>query len=379
LLRLGLLAAAIACIGVIVFQFYRARAVARLPKYEMAAVAKGDLRVTITATGRIQALTTVEVGAEVSGRLLRVLVDYNDVVKKGQVLAEIDPEQLRAAVAQANAQAAVARAAITDAKAAQTQAHSVAARARLLEREGVLSKQDLDAADATKARADAAVASAVANAGLANASLALAKYRLDRSVIVSPVDGVVLARLVEAGQTVTAGFQTPVLFKLAEDLTQMALHIDIDEADIGRAREGQEASFTVDAYAGRAFPSRVKALRNEPKISQNVVTYEGLLAVDNHERLLRPGMTATATIVVETKREVLLVPNAALRFSPHTAASEPGATTPVSRSGERQAWIVSAGKPRRVSLHVGGTDGQVTEVVGGELAAGTQVIVDEED
>lgn len=378
-LRVALLALCVIAAVALAVRYYITRAASSVPKYEMAAIGAAELRVTVTATGRVEGLNTVEVGAEVSGRMLRVSADYNDRVSKGQVLAEIDPEQLRAAVNQGKAQAASARAAIAEARATQAQTRAAAARAHAMHAEGLISKQDIETADASAARADASLANALAGASLAQATLAQAQYKLDRAVIISPIDGIVLARLVEPGQTVTAGFQTPILFKLAEDLTQMTLHVDIDEADIGRVREGQQASFTVDAYAERTFPSRVQSLRNEPKVSQNVVTYEGVLAVDNAERLLRPGMTAMATIVVATKHDVLLVPNAALRFTPSDAGRKPGQALPEERPGERRVWVLDAGKPKAVALRVGASDGRMTEVVEGDVRPGAQVIIGREE
>lgn len=375
-LRIITVLLAIAAVVALAIRFYQSRAAKGQPRYETVALATGDLLVTATATGRVEGLNTVEVGAEVSGRILRVHKDFNDQVKKGQILAEIDPEQLRAAVAQAKAQAASARAAIAEAQATLTQTALAASRARAMFADNLSSKATVETAEAASARAKAALGSARAQASLAEASLAQAQYRLDRTVIVSPIDGIVLARSIEPGQTVTAGFTTPILFKLAENLTQMTLHVDIDEADIGRVREGLEATFTVDAYPNRAFPSKVQSIRNEPKISQNVVTYEGVLAVDNAERLLRPGMTATATIIVETRRGALLVPNAALRFAPKDPNAKKGAQpAPPEKPGERHAFVLEGGKPVSLPLRVGASDGRMTEVLSG-AGAGTQVILD---
>jgi HlyD family secretion protein len=203
--------------------------------------------------------------------------------------------------------------------------------------------------------------------------------RLDKTRIVSPIDGIVLSRLVEPGQTVTAGFQTPVLFKLAEDLRRMSLYVYVDEADIGRTREGQAASFTVDAYPDKVFPSKVLSLRNEPREDQNVVTYEAVLAVDNGELLLRPGMTATATIVAELRKGVLSVPNAALRFTPPSLAREQA-----QKPRGRGVWMLSAPAgargeepaPRFVPLKTGASDGQRSEVLSGALRAGDELLVD---
>jgi len=189
--------------------------------------------------------------------------------------------------------------------------------------------------------------------------------------VVSPIDGIVLSRSVESGQTVTAGFQTPVLFKLAEDLRRMELHVYVDEADVGRAREGQTASFTVDAYSERTFPSRVLSLHNEPHEENNVVTYEAVLEVDNGELLLRPGMTATASIQAETRKNVLMLPNAALRFSPPKLPKDIKEVP-----GEKRVWVDKGGELAPVVVRTGLTDGEHVELLGGELREGTEVVID---
>ncbi len=351
------------------------------PAFELAQVKRGDVKVTVTATGTLQAVTTVEVGAEVTGKLLSVRVDANDTVKKGQVLAEIDPEQLRAAVDEASAQVMSASAAIRLAKATKTETALAAERARQQVAEQLISKKELEAAAAAAERAEANVQSATASATVANAGLKSALSRLNKTTILSPIDGIVLSRLVEPGATVTAGFTTPVLFKLAQDLTQMRLNVDIDESDVGRVREGLDATFTVDAYPERTFPSKLYSLRNEPKTTSNVVTYAAVLSVDNAERLLRPGMTCTATVVAETRSNVLVVPNAALRFAPPVKGG-PGADTKktVGVQGDarekQRVWILKGITPTAVPVRIGATDGLVTEIVSGDLQAGAQVITD---
>jgi HlyD family secretion protein len=223
------------------------------------------------------------------------------------------------------------------------------------------------------------VASAAASATLARATLSQARSRLDKTNIFSPISGIVLSRRVEPGQTVTAGFQTPLLFRLAQDLTQMRLNVDIDEADVGRVNEGQEATFTVEAYPERTFRSRVISLRNEPKASQNVVTYQAVLSVENQERLLRPGMTCTATILAATRKDVLLVPNGALRFSPPASAGgqEPKTVgTNPDPTKRQRVWVLRANAPAPITVRAGATDGSVTEIVSGDVTPGTEVIVE---
>jgi HlyD family secretion protein len=300
------------------------------PAYATVKATRSDVRVTVTATGTLEAMTTVEVGSEVTGRLLSVLVDANDLVKKGQLLAVIDPEQLRAAVDESTAQVASAEANIRLARATVVETTKAVERARQQSRDGLVSQKDLEAATASAERADATLATSVASAALARATLSQARSKLDKPKIVSAIDGIVLARDVEPGQTVTAGFSKPLLFKLAQDLAHLRLNVEVDEADIARVREGQEASFAVDAYPDRIFPSRVASLRNEPKTSQGVVTYQGVLSVDNEPRLLRPGMTCTATILSDLRRDVLVVPNAA-------PSRSPSSNSPRSRRATAQA------------------------------------------
>ncbi len=361
---------------------WRARVASQGPTYEMAEVRRGDVQVTVTATGTLQAITTVDVGAEVTGKLLTVKVEPNDPVKKGQLLAQIDPEQLRAAVDQAHAQVMSADASIRVARATLKEATLAAERNKKLREQGLLGQPELESALAAKERAEANLSSATASASLARANLKSAQSRLDKATIVSPIDGLVLSRLVEPGQTVTAGFQTPVLFRLAQDLTQMRLNVDIDEADVGRVREELEASFTVEAYPDETFASKVLSVRNEPKTSQSVVTYQAVLAVDNGDKLLRPGMTCTARIVADTRKDVLIVPNAALRFTPPAAKTGPGAPPAKKTTAElekKRVWILEPGappKPVPIEVKVGASDGIVTEVVAHALKPGTQVLVD---
>lgn len=343
----------------------------REPAFERAKVTRGDFQVLITATGTLKGLNTVEVGAEVSGRVTKIHVDFNAPVRVGQVLAEIDAEQLQAAVEETTAQLGASEASIRQARATATEAEQAAARAEQQVKQGLISQQNLEAAIAARERARATVASAMASATVTRASLLAARSRLQKTRVLSPIDGIVLSRLIEPGQTVTAGFQTPILFKLAEDLRKMSLVVYVDEADIGRAREGQSATFTVDAYPDKQFPSRVVSLRNEPKEDQNVVSYEAVLSVDNDELWLRPGMTATAAIVADQRKQVLLVPNAALRFTPPEAK-----TGEASTRDDRRVWVLREGKPVSVPIKTGASDGLVTEVLGGNLRSGSEVLVD---
>jgi len=369
------------------------------PRFQMGEVTRGDLRVVVTATGTLQAKDTVEVGAEVSGRLIEVPVDFNDPVKTGDLLARIDPVPFQQEVTQARARLLSAQASLADAEAAAAEAASNRRRAEALAAEGLISRQDLDARIAGAQRAEASIAAARAKVAEATAASSASLIRQGKTTILSPIDGIVLDRRVEVGQTVTAGFQTPVLFSLARDLAELELQVAVDEADVGRLAEGQEASFTVDAHAGRVFPSRVLSIRNVATTTQNVVTYTTLLAVENRERLLRPGMTATATIVATQVRDALLVPNAAFRFRPALPAPEAKASGQAKRSpfmfgpprppGQRPArprtveapgsgtvWVLGPdGQPAPRVVQKGVSDGIHTVVGDGELQPGQEIIV----
>lgn len=346
----------------------------RVTRYETAQVRRADISVVVTATGTVQAVNTVQVGTEVSGRVAAVHVTFNEAVTVGQVLVEIDPEQLEGRVREARAQGAVARAAMQQAEAALADARITLARVEQLRERQIVSQAELDTARAAVARAEAGLASARAQSQVAAAGLSNAVTQLGKSVIRSPINGVVLARNVEPGQTVNGQFQTAQLLTLAEDLTRMELRVDIDEADIGRVREGQSATFTVSAYPGRHFDAHVAELRNAPRTVQNVVTYEAVLSFDNRARQLRPGMTATVSVVSDRRADVLTVANAALRFLP----PGPEAEEQRKRLGQtRHVWVEGAGgKLRPIPLQTGVTDGRITEVLSGAVRPGMALVVD---
>jgi HlyD family secretion protein len=392
-------------------------------------VERGDLRQTVTATGTLSPLDAVEVGAEVTGRVTKVTVDINDTVTVGQLLVELDAEQFEARVEESQAQLRSAQASFKTSKATIQEAEAKAQRTRELHKRGLASSQELETANAALERAKSSATSSSAQISLARAGLKSARTTKGKAIINSPIDGIVLARSVELGQTVTSGLQTPVLFTLAKDLNQMELTIDVDEADVGLVKEGQKATFVVDAYPKRTFSSTVKRLHNLPKAGSTVITYQAELIVDNSERLLRPGMTATATVVVNEKSDVLSVPNAALRFQPTGSEeaegpSKPGLAIPGlggrvrgvrgvggprrgggarpagggaapagsgrgfgprpdgsgGPAGERKdrgrVYIVDQGKPKAMRVLIGASDGRRTEVLSKELTPGTPVIVD---
>ncbi|MFZ1614127.1 MAG: efflux RND transporter periplasmic adaptor subunit [Holophaga sp.] len=355
---------------------YTRRTKRNLVQYVSAPVTKGDLAVTVESTGTLEAVTSVEVGAEVSGRILREMVEVNDQVHKGQILAEIDPESLNSGLDQSQAQLRGAKDAVNLAQATASESARMLIRNQQLGKEGILSQSDQDAALTAKNRDNASLHSAQENARVAKATVDLTASKLRKATIRAPIDGVVLARLMEPGQTVTAGFQTPVLFKLAQDLSKMRLKVDIDEADVSRIHGGETATFTVEAYPGRNFPSQVVSLQMEPKISQNVVTYQAVLSVDNRDRALLPGMTCTATIQAETKRGVLLVPNTALRFTPPVGPGGLAKNGVNFTDGKHRVWVLKGKVLTPLEVKTGATDGRLTEVLGSDLQEGLNVLTD---
>lgn len=362
-------------------------------QYRTEPVVRGDLTVTVTATGDLQPVNQVEVGTEVSGTIATVEVDYNDRVEAGQVLARLDTARLEAQVEQSTAALEMARAQLLEAQANVTETRSQLNR---LERglklsPSATSEQDLESAQAALKRAQAAEARARAQIREAQARLRMDQTNLDKAVIRAPIDGIVLERKVEPGQTVAASLQTPVLFLLAENLTQMELVVDVDEADVGEVEEGQTAVFTVDAYPEREFPARITQVRFAPQAAEGVVSYQTVLAVDNSELALRPGMTATANIMVRSIENALLVPNAALRFTPpapEQAQESRGLVgamlpsrprrPPERRDAEagRQVWVLRGGEPVAVAIDTGPSNGRFTVVEAGPLTTDSRVIVD---
>jgi HlyD family secretion protein len=365
--------------------------------YRTEMVARGPLVMEVSATGALAPLTEVEVGTEISGIVDSVYVGFNQPVSKGQILARINTDRLEASTEQARASLAFSEAQHAETEAGLLQAEADLGRLRRVhELSGgdVPSQSELDAAQANYHRAVAKEASALAQIAQAQATLDGFLSDLRRARVVSPIDGVVLDRRVEAGQTVAASFQTPVLFTLAGDLRQMQLSIDVDEADVGVVREGQEATFTVDAYPEQIFEARVAEVRYAPRTVGGVVTYETILTVDNADLLLRPGLTATAEIVVGRVDEGLLVPNSALRFTPSMAQRVEAEETdeglmsgliprPVASASHRRGsmprvWVLRDGAPVPVDLEIGPSDGMWTVVSDGEINVGDVVITDEQ-
>lgn len=441
---------AVAAAGV--WGYLYARSAGSTPKYRAAAVERGPLTATVSATGSLNAVITVQVGSQISGQIKALHADFNSAVKKGQLIARIDPEPFEARVNQALAEVENARAGVLNQEASLEKARAEVENARasvatqrantaktqvavldtrrdfdrkldLLRRE-LIAQSEKDAAqtaydsavaqiEANRAQERAAesgvrsfeaaarVAAAQLVAARANlkqkqAALAQAQFDLDRTYIRAPVNGIVVSRNVDVGQTVAASLQAPVLFTIAEDLSRMQVDTNVDEADIGRIKVGQRATFTVDSYPTQTFSGEVNQIRKAPQILQNVVTYDVVIYVQNSEQKLLPGMTANVKIVIESKPAVVKVPNAALRFRPSgfepeggprgqgPAAAGGGTRTGATGRDRRQGGEGAAGRvfvlgpdgqPKPVMLRLGITDGNATEVLSGDLQPGTQVLV----
>jgi len=362
--------------------------------YASAPVERGTLEVRVSATGTLQPTNQVDVGSELSGTVQAVLVDDNSRVRKGQELARLDVSRLDDQIRTAEAALQSARAGVLQARATRDESAANLARLQEVHRLSggkVPSQAELDTAEAANARARAALASAEASVAQAQATLSTNRTNRAKASIRSPIDGIVLLRQVEPGQTVAASLQAPVLFTLAEDLAKMDLEVKVDEADVGQVREGQPAEFTVDAYPGRHYPATIRRVAFGATTTDNVVSYATMLTLDNSDLSLRPGMTATAEILVDRREDVLLVPNAALRFTParETAAANEGLLASLmprpprapkqvreqTRSGDtRQLWILRDGQAEAVAVRVGATNGRQTEVSSESLTPGTAVI-----
>lgn len=356
-------------------------------RYDTAAVVRGDLSVTVIATGTVQPTTQVEISSELSGTLAGVEVDFNDLVTEGQVLARLDDTKLKVEVVTAEAQLVSALAKRASAEATVTETADALASASALDERGLNARAVVVASRAAHDRALAAVEMAKADVTLAEANLETKRVDLDKAAIRSPINGIVLGRTAEKGQIVAATLNAPVLFTLAEDLTRMDLQVSVDEADIGRVKVGQEATFTVDAYPGRSFDATITQLRYAPDAVADVVTYTAVLSVENEDMLLRPGMTATATITVAKEADELLVPVAALRYAPPAGAESRGgggliglimpsrprdSGTRVDGSG---VWVLRGGQPVRVAITSGASDGTNIVVRSEDLVEGDEVIL----
>jgi len=336
-------------------------------------VIKGDIVSMVTATGTVNAVTTVLVGTQVSGTVKEIYADFNTKVKKGQLIARIDPATFEAQVAQARANLLAARANLEKSEATLVDTKRTMERNRELLSKNLIAQSDLDTAETNYETSKAQVSVSKSQVAQTEAALRIAESNLGYTKIISPVDGVVISRNVDVGQTVAASFQTPTLFTIAEDLTKMQIDASVDEADIGSIVSGQDVEFTVDSYPDITFHGNVSQVRNAPITVENVVTYDVVIKVDNPELKLKPGMTANVSIILMKKSGVLKIPNAALRLN--LSEREKGKTMPKGRG----VWVLEKGKPQRVSISTGISDGSYTELVSGEISEGQEIIVESLD
>lgn len=370
-------------------------------QWETAAADRGRIVARVTATGTLSALVTVQVGSQVSGRIQQLFADFNSPVKKGQLIAKIDPQLFQASLEAARANHAAGQGNLAKAKVQASQAEIDFKRQSTLAERKLVAQADLDLARTNFEAAKAQIAVALGNLQQAKAALNQAKVNLAYTNIVSPTDGVVISRNVDVGQTVAASLSAPTIFVIAEDLRKMQVNTSVAEADVGKLTAGMDAAFVVDAYPGERFKGKVRQIRNAAQTVQNVVTYDAVIDVDNAELKLRPGMTANVNFVFANRDNVLRVPNGALRFRPSSelfAALGGGGQgqgidggagpAPSARAGRRgggpsdeapdrkTVWVLADGMPRMIKIQVGATDGSKTEVVDGPLAEGALVIVD---
>lgn len=404
--RLLLSLVAIAALTIGGLAYYRSTASAEVPHYMTAAISRGDVVQTVEATGTLQAVTTVQVGSQVSGTISALLADYNSRVKKGQVIARLDPSLLQAQVDQAAATIVRLEADVDRARVALEDANIKQRRAEELFKQQLIAKMDLESAEATARQAEAAVKSAQAQVTQARGSLNQNQVNLSHTVITAPVDGIVISRSVDVGQTVAASMSAPVLFVLAKDLSEMQVNASIDEADIGQIKAGQHVTFHVDAYPRDTFTGTVEQVRLEPITVQNVVSYVTVISVPNKELKLKPGMTANVTVEIARADNVLRVQNAALRFQPPAEAIQPrtppadgsagngnqGASTTATpqggqgrpaggfgrggQTGNRErpdgerggrVWVLNNGQLQPVRVRTGISDGTTTAILDAQL------------
>jgi HlyD family secretion protein len=404
--RLIWLIAIVLVIGYFLYRFLGGGDAA--PEYQTVAAERGNVVSRVSTSGSLQAVVTVDVGSQVSGRIQALFADFNSPVKKGELIAKIDPSLFGAAVVQAEANVTAARANVTRLTVTAEDAERQAKRASEVYDLRLISETERDNAVATARAARASVDQGVGQLAQARASLEQARTNLRYTDILSPTDGVVISRAVNVGQTVAASLSAPVIFTIAQDLRKMEVHTNVAESDIGRLKPGMRVSFTVDAYPGEPFRGSIRDIRNAAQVVQNVVTYDAVIDVANPDLKLKPGMTATVSIVTDRRRDVLIVPNSALRFRPESAGSagpanaQPGAGQrreraegqgPAQGEGSRRrnndgdeddaapvvvkrsVYVLVNGAAVAREVTTGLSDGRVTEVTGGDLKEGEAVIV----
>ena len=395
---------ALLLIGGAGFAYWRLGNSTKESPYLTVMVSRGNVRQVVSSTGTLQAVVTVIVGSQVSGTIAKLNADFNTKVTKGQVVAELDQSKFAARVEETRANLLAAQANLAKSKVAVEDAARTLARTKELMKRELVPQGDLDAAQTAYDAARAQLNVTQAQVGQSQAAVNQASIDLGYTVIRSPVDGIVISRSVDVGQTVAASLQAPTLFSIANDLTKMEVHTNVDEADVGNIREGQDVTFTVDAHPTRRFRGKVHQVRNAPQIIQNVVTYDAVVRIDNKELLLKPGMTANVQFLVSEKEDVLTIPNMALRFKPpdekneaqdllrqeqSRAAPRVGARR-TSRPGggggggsgseghrvrEVKIYLVKGSKAQSVDVQIGITDGSRTEVIAGSLNENDPVII----
>jgi HlyD family secretion protein len=367
-------AAAILVIAVVAFILFRKKENGL--KFRTEKISKGDIVETVTASGNVNAVTTVLVGTQVSGTIKTIYADFNSPVKKGQLIAQIDPATFEAQVEQARANLLYAKANLEKADASFIDAKRTLERNKGLFSKNLIAKSELDTSETNYETTKAQINASKAQIAQAEASLKVAETNLRYTRIISPVNGIVVSRNVDVGQTVAASFQTPTLFTIAQDLTKMQIDTNVAEADIGRVKQGQDVEFGVDAYPGIIFKGRVSQVRNAPINVQNVITYNAVILVGNPELKLKPGMTANISIIISAKKDILRISNAALRFT--MPDKDKGKKTQQKGTGQKVAgaWIIADGKPKRISVSAGVSDGSYTELISGEIKEGQEVIVE---
>lgn len=351
------------------------------PKFATEAVGRGEVVARVSASGTLSALVTVDVGSQVSGRIQALFVDFNSIVKKGDHVAKIDPAIYEAAAAQARANVIAARGNLQRLQVQAEEAKRLARRSEQLFEQRIVAENDRDTTRANARAAEAAAVQAEGQLQQANAALRQAETNLRYTDIIAPTDGIVISRAVNVGQTVAATMQAPIIFTIAQDLRAMQVHTSVAESDIGRLKVGMEATFTVDAYPSERFRGRINMIRNAAQVVQNVVTYDAVIEVANPELKLKPGMTATVSVIADRRADVLRVPNAALRFRPDFGAASGAATSAAATSavadepGTRSVYVLVKGKPEHRSVRIGLADTRYTEIIGGELKVGEPVIM----
>ena len=372
--------------------YYRYRSLHQVvvAPYKTVTIERRGILGRVTASGVLSAIVTVQVGTQVSGRIQKLFADFNSQVTKGELVAKIDPQLFDAAVQQAQANYLSAKAGVATAQATTQNADKAYVRTKALHDQNLAAQADLDNAEAAVATSRAQVDAANASLAQALASLHQAQVNLSFTSIISPIDGVVISRSVDVGQTVAASLSAPTLFTIAQDLTKMQVDTNVAEGDVGRLQVGMKTYFTVDSFPGHRFVGKIRQIRNSATTVQNVVTYDAVIDVDNSDLRLRPGMTANVTVLYAERQGVLAVSNAALRFRPPPSLAGSAASVGSSDRRSKAAsaggsgdaaetktlWVMRGGVPQGAPVHVGLTDGTVTEVVDGPVNEGDQVVVD---